>query len=269
MINYSIADIEFMAKRYHNSGLLQGANLDTIFVLMMSSLARGIDPALVCDRYYIAMGKPYIKTEAIFSDFVAANGKVNWLENSDKAAEAVFYYQGQEIRTRITIEDARRTGKANSAIWKAYPKRMLMKSVVRDSIMALCPNLSLNVEEDETGRPQPKKAAIKATVEQPVRAEDNAGTIPTSPEEKKDPEREGKIALVRELMKSVFSCATKADFIQVASNFGNTTAQTVEDFTDEELANIVKFCEDKENAEAANNEAEETEAEIVEEVTIL
>ena len=263
-MQYGFQELKEMAQIYSRAGAIGGASAEQIFMLMSVTQAKGLDAALVAERYYLVQGKPYLKASAIQADFISAGGKITWVERTDNAVEANFFHAlGGSVNVRWTLEDARRIGRASSDTWKKYPRSMLTARVLTEGIKTVCPALTGFVLDEETDIKYICKKK-SATVTEAESAETSADTSPSTPKEE-NPERNGKIKAVRKLCKEFFNCSTKSNFEELCENIVGKRYSNVSELSDEELDAVIACAEEKSQTPepAEIPEAIETEAEII------
>jgi hypothetical protein len=136
----SMPDIERAAKWLAESKLFGATTWQQAATLMMIAQAEGIPAVLAARDYHIIQGRPSMKAEAMLARFLAAGGKVEWHERSDKTADATFSHpSGGTTRVNWTIEMARAAGLSGKEIWKHYPRALLHARCVSEGCRAVWP----------------------------------------------------------------------------------------------------------------------------------
>ena len=129
-----LAELERMAEYAVKSGLFGLQRKEEAVALMLLAQAEGLHPFEALRRYHIIKGRPAMRADAMLAAFMAAGGRVEWVERSPEAVEAIFRHpQGGEARVRWTLEDAKRAGLASREMWQKYPRQMLTARVMLQS----------------------------------------------------------------------------------------------------------------------------------------
>ena len=97
-------------------------------------------------KYHIIQGRPAKTAETMLAEFKQAGGKVEWHQLDNKIADATFISpDGDKIRIKWTLEDAKRAGLLNRDNWQKYPRAMLRSRVVSEGIRTIYPQIVLGV----------------------------------------------------------------------------------------------------------------------------
>jgi hypothetical protein len=121
--------------------------------LMLLSQAEGIPAVLAVRDYHIIDGKPSLKAEVMLARFLAAGGRVEWHERTDKAAEATFSHPlGGTIRVRWDIAMATLAGLADKPVWKKYSRQLLHARCASEGCRAVYPAATGHVYTPEEVR---------------------------------------------------------------------------------------------------------------------
>ncbi len=140
LTNYPLGDVERMAHVLLKSGCGGIKSPEQAMVLMLLCQAEGLHPITALNEYHLVGGRPSLKAETMLARFQRAGGTVNWIETTDKAAEAEFSHPvGGTLRFRYTVEMARRAELMNLPNWKKHPESMLCSRVVSFSVRRVYP----------------------------------------------------------------------------------------------------------------------------------
>lgn len=134
------SDLVGMANALTESKLFGISDPKHMIALMLVAQAEGRHPATVAVDYDFIQGKPAKKPVAMLRDFIAAGGKVEWHELTDKVAEATFSHpSGGVARVRWDMEKAKQAQLAGKDSWKKYPGAMLRSRCVSEGMRAVFP----------------------------------------------------------------------------------------------------------------------------------
>ena len=116
-------------------------------------------PTDLLRTYDIVEGKLRKKALAILAEFRQRGGKHKWIaDGSDgQAAEIELTFEGSTIRSRFTMDDARRANasfKPGSA-WVKTPGNMLRARAASNGVAMLCPEVVAGSEEEAESTPAP------------------------------------------------------------------------------------------------------------------
>ena len=265
-MEYGITELKELASIFtkaNNNGAgldLKGISAEQMFVLMAQCQAEGINPCLVNKRYTMVMGKPTLKADTLLADFIANKGRISWLELTDRVARAIYKHPSLdgELEMCVTIDDLRKSGQANTATWKKYPRQMLRNALNREAIKTICPTLiseDENIDMQTTRKPQQiSKTESKPDI--PVQAESIVSPIPSEEKETKetvidaDGLRAKNVAEIRQIFIDEFNCHDTATFKACCADIIGRECSRVEDMTDAELKIVKNYNESmKESAE--------------------
>ena len=148
--------------------------------LMLICMSEKKSPTEILRNFDIVEGKLRKKALAILAEFRQRGGKHKWLaDGSDgQAAEIELTFEGSTIRSRFTMDDARRSNasfKPGSA-WVKTPGNMLRARAASNGVAMLCPEVVAGSEEEAESSPSPAapldlapKPAEPAPVADPVK----------------------------------------------------------------------------------------------------
>lgn len=144
-----VADVERMALAVAKSGLFGIKNADQAMALMLVAQAEGMHPATAARDYHIISGRPALKADAMLARFLAAGGKVRWLEMNDQKVEAEFSHPaGGTVTIDWTTDRAKRAGITND-MHRKYPRQMLRARVISEGIRTVYPGVAVGVYTPE------------------------------------------------------------------------------------------------------------------------
>lgn len=189
------AQMEKMAITVAKSGMFGIKTADQALTLMALCQAEGIHPMTAVRDYHIIQGRPSLKAETMLARFMAAGGKVQWHELTDKKAEATFTHpDGGSVRLDWTIERAAQA-KLTTDMWTKYPRPMLRSRLISEGVRTVCPSIVQGVytpEETQAVNPEAPSHDIAAAVrngELRIMADDVAGEWIDSLKEAATPEQ--------------------------------------------------------------------------------
>lgn len=152
-----------LGKLFHQSAIMGVSTPGDGAVLALTCMCEGITPLEFAKTYHIINGRPSMRADMMHAKFRSAGGKVKWINTGDdgKVAKAVFAFDGQELETQYTIEDARnvvgdKVDKADSN-WRKDRGAMLRARLITKAIRILAPELIAGVytpEELEESSPR-------------------------------------------------------------------------------------------------------------------
>jgi hypothetical protein len=168
---FSMSDMERVANAIAQGGLFGSKDPFAVLTLCMLAQAEGQHPAVVFRDYHIINGKPAKKAEAMQRDFLAAGGRIEWLENTDDRCAAVFSHPAGGT---ATIDwDAKRVAQAqlgSNAMHKKYPRQMLRSRVISEGVRTVFPGATSGLYE--SGEVQDMTEQSAPVTPQPMRARD-------------------------------------------------------------------------------------------------
>jgi hypothetical protein len=192
----SFQEMEKAAEVMAKSGLFPAWNTkEKMFSLMLICRSEGIDPIRAVNRYDNVQGRITKRSEAKLEDFIAAGGKVEWHDVSDKCFKATFTPPngGKPLTHQYDWQDVVRAGNQNKDSYKKYPKDMLRSRLVSGALRMVWPqagSLMYSPEEamDFQGTPEAAAAPLAPMfaapgTAKPTKAKKNAVPVATEPEE--------------------------------------------------------------------------------------
>ena len=164
---FAVSEMERMAKAISKSGLFGVKTVDQALALMLIAQAEGRHPASAARDYDIIDGRPAKKAEAMLRDFLAAGGKVEWLELTDEVCRATFSHPfGGSATIDWTIKRATRAQIA-SPMWKKYPRQMLRSRAVSEGVRTVYPMATSGMYVEEEVRDLAPEAASGPSIAPP------------------------------------------------------------------------------------------------------
>jgi hypothetical protein len=162
LVPYS--QMQQMAVTVAKSKLFGVENADQALALMALCQAEGIHPMTAVRDYHIIKGRPSLKSETMLARFIQAGGRVEWIQLSDKKAEATFSHpKGGTITLDWTIERGQTAGLANGDNWRKYPRAMLRSRLISEGVRTVYPSIVQGIYTPEELEAIPPE--IPATVE--------------------------------------------------------------------------------------------------------
>lgn len=165
-----------MATAIAQSGLFGCKTTAEAFSLMLLADAEGLHPAAAARDYHIIEGKPSLKADAMLARYMAAGGKIEWLERSDTKVAANFTHPSSgTVMVEWTIDRAKSIKRKGKSLtegdnWKNYARQMLAARTISEGVRASFPGVISGVytpEEVMDFEPaaQPSRAAIAQDAE--------------------------------------------------------------------------------------------------------
>jgi hypothetical protein len=138
---HNISDVKIMAEAIAKSGLFGIKTADQAVALMLIAQAEGLHPAVAARDYDIIQGRPALKARAMQSRFQVSGGKVEWVERSDEAAEALFSHpqSPKPVSIRWDMARAQKAGLGGKDNWRKFPRQMLSARVISEGVAACYP----------------------------------------------------------------------------------------------------------------------------------
>jgi hypothetical protein len=132
-LTYTPESLLYMVE--HGDTKMCGKTPQQAFTLMLLAQAKGLHPITALLDYDIISGRPSKTSKAIIRDFLAAGGKVEWHEFTDKKCDATFSHpSGGTIRIDWDMERAARAGLLRNDMYKKYPRNMLKARCISDGV---------------------------------------------------------------------------------------------------------------------------------------
>lgn len=139
LVSYAVSDMERMARAFAASKLFGVQNPEQALALCLVAQAEGRHPASAAQDYHIINGRPSKKADAMFRDFLAGGGKVEWHALDDAQADATFSHPaGGTARISWDHARAKKAGISNP-MWNKYPRQMLRSRVVSEGVRTVYP----------------------------------------------------------------------------------------------------------------------------------
>lgn len=186
-INDPFAAAIQIGSHFAKSGMFGVDRAEAGTILALACITENRTPFEIARTYDIVEGKLRKKALACFAEFRKAGGRVKWINTGDdgKEAEADIEFEGQTLRVKFTIEDARKQGLIRpKSAWEKTPGNMLRARVISNAIGMLAPEIVAGlVDGDDEQQPEPNPV-LQATVTE---------VKPTAPTPKPAPKQEPKI----------------------------------------------------------------------------
>ncbi|ETN89090.1 MULTISPECIES: hypothetical protein [Thermus] len=163
-VRWTLEDLERAAAYVVRSGLFGVRKPEEAVALMLLAQAEGTHPMRAVQEYHIINGRPALRADAMLARFLAAGGRVEWHELSDRRAEATFSHpQGGTVRIAWTLEDAQRAGLLSKpgGNWDKYPRAMLRARVISEGVRTVFPGVATGVyTPEEVAEMEPIEAKV-------------------------------------------------------------------------------------------------------------
>lgn len=141
--------VERMALAMAKSGLFGIKTPDQALALMLVAQAEGMHPATAARDFHIINNRPALKADAMLARFLAAGGRVKWIEMSDSVVEAEFSHPaGGTVTVEWTPARAKQAGISNE-MHRKYPRQMLRARVISEGIRTVFPGVAIGVYTPE------------------------------------------------------------------------------------------------------------------------
>lgn len=173
--------VERMALAMAKSGLFGIKTPDQALALMLVAQAEGLHPATAARDFHIINNRPALKADAMLARFLAAGGRVKWIEMSDAKVEAEFSHPaGGSVTVDWTPARAKQAGISND-MHRKYPRQMLRARVISEGIRTVFPGVAVGVYtpeevvdmEPEKPAATPRVAEATSRVAQPAAPSDD------------------------------------------------------------------------------------------------
>lgn len=154
-----LAACERLGTALAKSGLFGCDRAEQGQALMLICMSERKSPTEILRNFDIVEGKLRKKALAILAEFRQRGGKHKWLaDGSDgQTAEIELAFEGQTIKSRFTMDDAKRANasfKPGSA-WVKTPGNMLRARAASNGVAMLCPEVVAGSEEEAESTPAP------------------------------------------------------------------------------------------------------------------
>jgi hypothetical protein len=175
MVLHGVSDLKVMAEAIAKSGLFGIKTPEQGIALMLIAQAEGLHPAVAARDYDIIQGKPALKARAMQSRFQTSGGKVEWIERSDEAAEALFSHpqSPKPISIRWDMARAQKAGLGSKDNWRKFSRQMLSARVISEGVTACYPaatsGLYVPEEVSDFDDVKPRKAQAQEAKAEPAR----------------------------------------------------------------------------------------------------
>lgn len=171
----TVNDVWLMADKISKSNLFGMKKPEEAFALMMIAHAEGKHPAIAARDYDIINGRPAKKSEAMYRDYIASGGTVQWVERSDERAEAIFTHPCQQKPLSVSwdLERVRKAELSGKAMYSKYTRQMLSARVISEGVRATYPAATsgLHVPEEVAHFEPQKPVDLKPRELTPIEAE--------------------------------------------------------------------------------------------------
>lgn len=178
-------DLQRFCRAAIHSGYFKGMEeVAQAIVKVQYGMELGIPPVSAMQGVYIVEGKPSLSAGLIAAR-IKSSGVYSYriAEMTDERCRLEFFEYGQPVGpSEFAIEDARKAGVADKAVWKNYPRNMLFARAISNGARWYCADIfmgSVYTPEELGGSetivvpraPQPQSAAPKASAPVPPPAE--------------------------------------------------------------------------------------------------
>lgn len=145
-------------------------------ILALQCLTSGLTPFEVTQTYHLLDGKLSMKADAMLGRYVAAGGKVQWLERTSAKVRARWTYRENDLEMEVTLDELVASGVATGKggdlkeNYRKHPRQMLTARLISEAVRLLAPDVVSGVytpEEvsDFTPTEKPATATVVQTVE--------------------------------------------------------------------------------------------------------
>lgn len=162
-----------IGEHFAKSGMFGVDRREAGTILALACITENRTPFEIARTYDIVDGKLRKKALACFAEFREKGAKVRWINTGDdgREAEAEIVFEGQTLKVKFNIEDAKRQGLVrDKSNWIKTPGNMLRARVITNAIGMLCPEIvaGMTDSDDEGPTPEPKELLKTA---KPAKAE--------------------------------------------------------------------------------------------------
>ena len=161
--------IEKMGEWIASSGMLGCTKVEQGKLIAWQCAAEKKTPFDFKREYHIINGSLSMRSDAMLAGYRARGGKVLWKQFDNKAAIAIWKYDGNECEIGFTAQDAQTAGllpaKPGSG-WAKDPSAMLRARCISKAIRMLAPEVVAGIytpEETEDFQPAPSEVAVTPT----------------------------------------------------------------------------------------------------------
>jgi hypothetical protein len=131
------------AERLARNGPYEGASPAQLEARIWIGVALGIDPATACSSVTFSRGKAVLSA-ALQAALLARGPRYGYesVEVTDEMAMIKFFRNGKPYAAvSFTIQEAKRAGLTNKAVWQAYPSDLLFARALTRGIRRCAPDL--------------------------------------------------------------------------------------------------------------------------------
>lgn len=141
LVLHGVNDLKVMADAIAKSGLFSIKTAEQGIALMLIAQAEGLHPAVAARDYDIIQGRPALKARAMMARFQQSGGKVEWIERTDEAAEALFSHPNspKPVSIRWDMARAQKAGLGSKDNWRKFSRQMLSARVISEGVTACYP----------------------------------------------------------------------------------------------------------------------------------
>jgi hypothetical protein len=143
----TMADLQKIGEAIAQSRMFGIDNAASGLIVAATCHQQGITLLDFCRTYWVVLGRPTMKYDAMLAEFRKKGGRYTVIENSLTRAAAVFEFEEKKYDWEYTIEDAKRTGDALDGkgrmkdMWIKRPEDMLWARLVSRSVRKLAPEI--------------------------------------------------------------------------------------------------------------------------------
>jgi hypothetical protein len=143
----TMADLHKIGEAIAASRMFGIDNAASGLIVAATCHQQGITLLDFCRTYWVVLGRPTMKYDAMLAEFRKKGGRYSIIETSVTRAAAVFEFEGQKHDWEYTLEDAKRTGDALDGkgrvkdMWLKRPEDMLWARLVSRSVRKLAPEI--------------------------------------------------------------------------------------------------------------------------------
>jgi len=136
-----IAGTEFVGKGFRGKPASTAAAI-------LTGRELGLGPMASLRGLQVIDGSVSMTAQMMAGKILAAGHKVEWVDNTDKAAEVrITRCDGQgEATVRFTLADAQRAGLAGKSNWQKYPRAMMRARALSECAGMICADVILGLE---------------------------------------------------------------------------------------------------------------------------
>lgn len=166
-----ISAIQQLGEWISSSGMFGCTKVEQGHIIAMQCLAEKKSPFDIKRTYHLVNGTPTMRSDAMLAGYRARGGKVTWKQFDNKAALAVWKYDGNELEIGYSLEDAKASGlypgKPGTG-WQKDPAAMLRARLISKAIRMIAPEVVMGIytpEEAADFNSEPVRTSVQVVAQ--------------------------------------------------------------------------------------------------------